>query len=534
MITTRVEQKKASRSGGLRPREYSPFSYQQKFSGIECLDAASTDIPEPIFDESKMSATGVLATTTRDREGDVIEVTGIQTARHQLNPIALLDHGLWYPFPIGKTMDDDGNYLVTIDANMGECLQTTYFYQNGPGAEVAEQVYHLYCQKILRANSIGYIDLLSKPFPANARTRGKTGKHILQCELLEATWCGLPCNPDAVMATLSRDKICGKVIAPAIKAMLTPYAQPKKIWANGASLTTIQSGSKLSNVKGTSMANKVARKGKTEGAGPQSSLDEATGGALRKGKAHPDGTVEEPADKPREQEVPVESKDAMEEVQESEEPLGAETLRDLHMDLLNVLNQYSGAFKKVENEKVKKGVNKLLDSLENCSADVAAMFEAAYPELEPLAAEVDAESDQDGTEEELVEDAVAEDDEIKSEDSEDDDEAGKSLKSKKGKAQKVVRSSEQEVKRLTKSQAGDIEGLKDLMEEMLSDPEMDAKTKAAVKYHLRSLGEMIEKQQGPAPEDSKEEDCSPEERKAILSLERAIARRERLLNRIGL
>src|ERR1051326_1437774 len=178
------------------PRELTPFSYELKNLGISALDSPPTR--EPSFDQNKMSATGVLATTRRDREGDVLEVDGIDTSNHRVNPISLLDHGLYYPLPIGICADapKDGNYTVEILPDLGECLQTTFFSQH---SEVAEQVYHLYCEGILRANSIGYRPLAIEPIPADPVRGFKKGKHITRCELVESTWCGLPCNPDAVM-----------------------------------------------------------------------------------------------------------------------------------------------------------------------------------------------------------------------------------------------------------------------------------------------------------------------------------------------
>jgi hypothetical protein len=315
-----------------RPRTLSPFSYSLKFApNLEALDGPV--LKGPVLDQGKMAATGILATTARDREGDVLEVAGIDTTDHRLNPIVLLDHGVYYPLPIGKTQGPDGNYTVVIDPDLGECRQTTYFDQHG---EVANQVYDLIVQGILKANSIGYDPRKVQRLPADPVAGARAGKHILACTLIEATWCGIPVNPEAVRATLSRDRLCGKRIAPALKAMLVHYAAPRKTWAPGATLPTspraILSPSQAeSENRGQLMSQQsdTNRQGKS-----QSYLDQTTGGALVP-EGHKAGAVPENATEP-----------------ESDDPAGAEYLRDLHADLADVCAQYEAGLKKIENEKV--------------------------------------------------------------------------------------------------------------------------------------------------------------------------------------
>src|SRR5438105_3788632 len=83
------------------------YSYKLANFGIDALDAPTTK--DPTLDTAKMSATGVLATTARDREGDVFDLAGIDTFNHERNPVVLADHGLWHPLPIGKNVDESGN-----------------------------------------------------------------------------------------------------------------------------------------------------------------------------------------------------------------------------------------------------------------------------------------------------------------------------------------------------------------------------------------------------------------------------------------
>lgn len=496
-----------------RPRGISPFSYALKFApGIQGLDRVSNK--DPVFDQSAMSATGILASTFRDREGDVLEVVGIDTTNHRRNPIVLLDHGLYYPLPIGKTADAEGNYLVTIDEKAGDCIQTTYFSQS---SEVAEQVFHLYCEGILKANSIGYRALQTKPL-------SPTGKHILRCELIEATWCGIPCNPDAVTATLSRDKIQGRPLAPAIKAMLAPYAPAKRtVVAVTGVHNPILSRTKSDPKGAQNMAKTTARKGYKDE--PMSAADETRGGALRK------------EDEPAVKSDAVPNDPAMANgAPESDEPLGAEVLRNLHGDLATVIGQYAAVLKKVEKEPVQEKVASLLEALQLAAGDINELFAELYPDLDALEEIAAPEAEEPAGDSEPGEKADEPEEEEKSDDGEEagdeddqEEESGKSHRSTRGKARLRIGQ-----KRLTKSQASTLDEAKEFLKELTEDESLGKTHKMALKYIAKALDEMTAAQEakGEVVED-KDDDLSDEDQKAIKTLERAVARRERLINRLG-
>jgi hypothetical protein len=283
--------------------------------GIDTLESSSLTI-----DQGKMCATGILCTDVRDRQGDIIEVSGIDTSNHAFAPIVLLDHGQGWPLPIGQCRDTDGNYTVQIGKN--EVIQTTYFSQS---SEVASQVFSLLCEKILTANSIGFRPIEFKMLPADPKNGFKTGKHILRCELLEASWVGLPANPECVTAILEQGLVGGKAIAPAIKTLLTPYKLPKKVWARGVTLETKE----------------------------MSAVNEAEGGALRKDES-------------------------------SESPLGATTLRELHSDLDEMMCCYKAIMPQLDHPGVKKHMEKMCSELEGHKCDTAKCYSKHYPEMEPL------------------------------------------------------------------------------------------------------------------------------------------------------
>lgn len=464
------------------PRTLSPRSY--KFApGLHALDAITAK--EPTFDTGKMSATAVLSTTARDREGDVLEVAGIWTDNHRANPIALLDHGVYWPLPIGKTVGPDGNYTVLIDPEAGECIETTYFSQSCP---VAEQVYHLTVEGILRGNSIGYRPIEAQRLPPDPARGTKSGLHILRCELVEASWCGIPCNPEAVRATLSRDRICGKSIAPAVKRLLLPYAAPKTVWSPGATLPATQSATGESNPEGERvMSRKHATKNADDPAayaGPMMAASTAK------------------ADDP-----PVEAEDP-----EAGEPYGAEVLRGLHADLSLLAERYATALRRLENEKVKPKLLGLMDDLDAAVGDLEELFEAAYPDLDPLAGDGSA------------------DDEADEGDPDDQPDEAKSGKSAAGNPTRQAKTPAVEQKRLTKSQCSAVREAADFLAEHKDSASLDRKEKAAVAYHARTLDEVARSGESVGDGD---EDLTEADRKALLALERDIARKERLLSRLA-
>jgi len=456
-----------------RPRTNAPSripGHAYKYApGLHAIDAAAEKAPA--FDTGKMSATGLLAKTMRDREGDILEIAGIRTINHQLNPVVLLDHGLYFPLPIGKTTDPDGNYAVTIDPDLGECVQTTYFSQS---LREAEQVFHLIVEGILRANSIGYRTLKGKRLPPDPTTGTKPGVHILECELIEATWCGIPCNPDAVRAALSRDRICGKSITPAVKRLLLPHAPPAPVWSPGVTLPTTQSPAGKDNPGGeTGMSKKHATK--TDDAETQTA------------SVPPEVPVEAATDAP------------------AEEPFGAEVLRCLRADLSAAVDRCTTALKRVDNDKVKSSLLDLTDELDDATETVEKAFASAYPDLDPIAAEAADESEVD-PEAEPAEEKCG---------------SGKSAKPT-PKAPAVVQ------KRLTKSQCGTVKDAAEFLSEHQTSESLSRQEKAAVAFHARALDEISRTNDSVTDGD----ELTAEDRKALVTLERQIARRERLLARL--
>lgn len=205
---------------------------QGKFYPIFHKDFApafAQDLPivgTPQFNDEEMSITFPFAASHgRDRVGDFLDVRGIDTTNHRRNPVAFIDHGKIpdMTLPIGKCEDPHGNYTVRIYPEQGLAVATVFLDRN-PKNKVAQQIYNLFKQKILRAGSIGYRPL-NKPqrLAADPDSGTPAGNLLDRVELLEVTLTGLPANGDAVRATLERGWQ-GKRYEPEIVEMLEGIA----------------------------------------------------------------------------------------------------------------------------------------------------------------------------------------------------------------------------------------------------------------------------------------------------------------------
>jgi len=183
------------------------------------------------IDKSKMSASCTFTTSAVDRVGDCVETAGIVTTGHQLNPVVFWDHAKDLSFPIGKTKDPLGNYTVKLFDDYA--TQETFFSQT---LLEAEQIFSLIDEGIVSANSIGFRPIKAKPLYAGNR---RLGLHLLETELLEVSWVGVPCHPEAVRVALSRDKICGKSLADSIRRSLSPLASAAPAWSRGVTLKAV-------------------------------------------------------------------------------------------------------------------------------------------------------------------------------------------------------------------------------------------------------------------------------------------------------
>ncbi len=218
--------------------------YSYKLSPDEArygLDAYAGD--EYVVDERAMSFTLPFADgTNRDGVGDVLEVEGIDTTRHELNPICLYDHGKAVQLPIGLCESPDRKYTVQIDPQSRKAKATVYVYQ-GKGdflqdgekdydhALFCEQLFHLWVKRLIRSGSIGYQVVQAREIPPDYVKGTPQGLHLIKTLMLECSTVVLPANKDTVRThgkgfcpvreILCMGRVCGKSLSPMLVKSLT-------------------------------------------------------------------------------------------------------------------------------------------------------------------------------------------------------------------------------------------------------------------------------------------------------------------------
>lgn len=224
------------RSKNLDTRKY---GYPLHDGGGYGMDVAIED--EPVFDENKMSMWIPYADgRRRDGVGDLLEVGGIDTSRHQKNSIVLFDHAKQIVLPIGTCENPDTKaYENVIDPVAKMAKLNCYFYQ-GKGlvnadknrehdhALFCEQLYDLAVKRYIRSGSIGYQVKAARELNPDYETGTPKGLHLLSTLMLEGSLVVLPANQDTVVKCLAMPTVCGKPLSPYLRKSLEPYAPEKK------------------------------------------------------------------------------------------------------------------------------------------------------------------------------------------------------------------------------------------------------------------------------------------------------------------
>jgi len=143
--------------------------------------------PALAIDEVARTVTAVITSATPDRAGDVVVPAGLENAEEfLLNPVVLWAHQRAMP-PIGT--------CLSLDVQPSRLVAVTKFAE---GVPLAEDVFRLYAQGVLRGWSVGLLPRRAVP------QRGGRGLRIEEWDLLEYSAVPVPENPQAL--TLAVEK----------------------------------------------------------------------------------------------------------------------------------------------------------------------------------------------------------------------------------------------------------------------------------------------------------------------------------------
>ena len=294
------------------------------------LDAPAGEVA---LDQSRMSAGCVFAVNSLDRVGDVLDIAGIRTDNHRKNPQVLFNHKAdSLDDAVGLTLDPDGNYTVVLGGDSAH--QTTFFCQNNL---LAEQLYDRIVAGQIRANSIGY-----RPLKKRKNTAG--GFFLDEVELIEVSWVVIGANQDAIRSTLSRDRVCGKALHPALRSAYESQLKANPtVWVPGGYL--------MSKIAKAAEESKVNTKADTAAS------------AARENVAKSGEVAEAP---------------------EPGLPHGAEMLAAYHGALAKVLEQCEKELPRLENERVGKLILKGVQAILKTMAAVEEAYKTEYPDAKAL------------------------------------------------------------------------------------------------------------------------------------------------------
>ena len=139
------------------------------------------------IDPGKLAVRSVISTIDPDRAGDVVVPTGVRNVEeYLLNPVVLWAHQRAMP-PVGT--------CLALDVQPGRVVAVTKF---AAGVPLAEDVFRLYAQGVLRGWSVGLLPRRAVP------QRGGRGLRIEAWDLLEYSAVPVPENPEAL--TLAVEK----------------------------------------------------------------------------------------------------------------------------------------------------------------------------------------------------------------------------------------------------------------------------------------------------------------------------------------
>lgn len=207
---------------------------------MEMVRVPATSVLELDIDQAAMYIAPLSITDgSEDREGQRMNPDGLITVSHAANPVVFFNHShAIHPMvpPIGMATKPDLAYDVYRDGDrwMSGCL----FSQRLP---LADQVFHLICEGIIRGRSIGGTQYKLAPYSPELRPqvlhRGQIhtlydqSVQIERLEMYEWSWTPLPQNREMIIPERDRlislksvilsGRVNGHAVDPVLKALVS-------------------------------------------------------------------------------------------------------------------------------------------------------------------------------------------------------------------------------------------------------------------------------------------------------------------------
>ncbi len=362
----------------------------------------------PVIDSATMSARARICTSRKDRDGDVIEPSGVTWDDYRFNPIVRYEHGFsGIPWPIARSDDQSGTLHVQYDEEEDAIYARSFFSESH---ELSEQCFRLIEDRFLRATSI-YV------FPVEGGfTKYGDGSHWVQnSTMFEYSWCSVGKNPDAFMKAVGNQEIFSELVGlqleaasrildrgtlndrpilPALAKCLRMVLPPKQAIGKGFEGTMTKktlTDAEVRSLKPVALAKALANQTEFDAstvqllAGYAKSLDDAQFSEACKPKA--DVATDATDTSSMDGSMTGDDLGAAPDVSADQTPMGATVISNFHSDLTNVLSGVEAALKQCENPAVKEGLQPIIDDIRSQMTAVEGVFSSCYPDQSPLTSE---------------------------------------------------------------------------------------------------------------------------------------------------
>ena len=165
--------------------------------------------PPLAVDAKSRTVTAVISTAAPDRAGDIVVPAGLRnTEEFLLNPVVLWARQRTLP-PVGT--------CVSLDVQPNRVVAVTKF---AAGVPLADDVFRLYEQGVLRGWSVGLLPHRTTPRP------GRRGVRIDEWDLLEYSAVPVPENPQALTLAVEKGLVHDRHLRAWLRRWCTdPFAE---------------------------------------------------------------------------------------------------------------------------------------------------------------------------------------------------------------------------------------------------------------------------------------------------------------------
>lgn len=202
-------------------------------------------------DGAAMSARFCIVTRQKapNRKGNIVQIApsdagrGMMLEAYQQNPVVLFNHGEGYSLPIGKSADQSGKLLLTVQKT--KAFAEVFFAQS---SAFAADIFGLVQEKILQAASVGYMPMKARrlkqaqgqlpPDVLDISPGGPNscfgGFDFVESDLMEWSIVPIGADPGALRQCLSAGKIAGeKIASPFVQFWLSQSAEARPAIGRG-------------------------------------------------------------------------------------------------------------------------------------------------------------------------------------------------------------------------------------------------------------------------------------------------------------